>query len=77
MDKQTRVWRVVPTSMSGVQAPTYFVETTDKDRSKAEANALKLAQVKTRLSNFSNWDLILERCNVRVDKFGRYIKHHQ
>lgn len=77
METQTRIWRVVPTSMSGVQAPTYFVETTEKDRSKAEASALKLAQAKTRLSNFSNWNLMLEKCNLRVDKFGRYIKHHQ
>jgi hypothetical protein len=67
----------VPTSQTGAEAPTFFVETTETDRSKAEANALKLAQAKTRLSNFSNWNLTLERCNVRVDKFGRYIKHHQ
>ncbi len=76
METQIRIWRVTPVQ-NGSQAPTYFVETTEKDRSKAEANALKLAQAKTRLSNFSNWNLILERCNVRVDKFGRYNKHHQ
>lgn len=76
METQLRVWRVVPTS-NGVQAPTYFVETTEKDRSKAEASALKLAQAKTRLSNFSNWNLLLTKMNVRIDKFGRYRAHHQ
>ena len=76
METQIRIWRVTPVQ-NGSQAPTYFVETTEKDRSKAEANAYKLAQAKTRLSNFSNWNLILERCNVRVDRFGRYQKHHQ
>ena len=77
METQIRIWRVCPTNQIGTVAPTFFVETTEMDRSKVEANALKLAQAKTRLSNFSNWNLILERCNVRVDKFGRYIKHHQ
>lgn len=77
METQIRIWRVEPTCQTGAQAPTYFVETTEKDRSKAEAKALQLAKQKTRLSNFSNWNLTLERCNVRVDKFGRYKKHHQ
>jgi len=76
METQIRIWRVVPTS-NGVQAPTYFVETTEKDRSKAEASALKQAQSKTRLSNFENWNLSLTRMNLRIDRFGRYIKHHQ
>lgn len=77
MDTQIRIWRVVPTSQTGAQAPTYYVETTDKDRSKAEISALKQAQSKTRLSNFSNWNLSLTRMNLRIDKFGRYQKHHQ
>ena len=77
METQIRIWRVVPTSKTGVQAPTYFVETTEKDRSKAEVSALKMAQQKTRLSNFNNWNLSLTRMNLRIDKFGRYIKHHQ
>ena len=76
METQIRIWRVTPVQ-NGSQAPTYFVETTKKDRSKAEATALKLARAKTRLSNFSNWNLVLTRMNVRIDKFGRYIKHHQ
>lgn len=77
MEKQTRIWRVVPTNEIGNQAPTFYVETTEKERSKAEISALKQAQSKTRLSNFSNWDLSLTRMNLRVDRFGRYFKHHQ
>lgn len=77
METQIRIWRVVPTSKTGVQAPTFLVETTEKDRSKAEASALKQASSKTRLSNFNNWSLSLTRLNVRKDKYGRYIKHHQ
>lgn len=77
METQIRIWRVCPTNQIGTVAPTFFVETTEMERSKAEAKALQLAKQKTRLSNFSNWDLSLTRQNVRVDKFGRYIKHHQ
>jgi hypothetical protein len=77
METQIRIWRVCPTNQIGTVAPTFFVETTEMDRSKAEASALKLAQAKTRLSNFSNWNLSLTRMNLRVDRFGRYIKHHQ
>ena len=77
METQIRIWRVEPTCQTGVQAPTFYVETTEKDRSKAEVSALKQAQQKTRLSNFSNWNLNLTRMNLRIDRFGRYIKHHQ
>lgn len=77
METQIRIWRVEPTCQTGAQAPAYFVQTTEKDRSKAEVSALKEAQQKSRLSNFNNWEFILTRMNVRLDKFGRYIKHHQ
>ena len=77
MEINLRIWRVTPTCQTGAQAPTFLVETTEMDRSKAEISALKQAQSKTRLSNFSNWNLSLTRLNVRKDKFGRYIKHHQ
>lgn len=77
METQIRIWRVEPTCQTGAQAPTFFVETTEMERSKAEAKALQLAKQKTRLSNFSNWNLSLTRMNWRIDKFGRYIKHHQ
>ena len=77
METQIRIWRVQPTSQTGSVAPTFLVETTEMDRSKAGISALKQAQSKTRLSNFSNWNLLLTRLNVRKDKFGRYIKHHQ
>jgi hypothetical protein len=77
METQIRIWRVTPTSQTGATAPTFLVETTEKDRSKAEVNARKEATSKTRLSNFDNWELSLERLNVRKDKFGRYSKYHQ
>ena len=54
MEINLRIWRVTPTCQTGAQAPTFLVETTEMDRSKAEISALKQAQSKTRLSNFSN-----------------------
>ena len=36
MENKLRIWRVVPTSKTGVQAPSYFVETTEYVREKAE-----------------------------------------
>jgi hypothetical protein len=77
MEIQLRVWRVVPTSKTGSQAPTYFVETTDKDRDKAEASAQKQARLKSGLAKFNNWYFEITKLNVRVDRYGRYIKHHQ
>jgi hypothetical protein len=77
METQVRIWRVVPTSKAGSQAPTYFVETTDKDRSKAETSAQKQARQKSGLAKFNNWYFEVTKLNVRVDKYGRYIKHHQ
>ena len=77
MKTSLRIWRVVPTSKTGVQAPAFFVETTEEDRSKAEIKANLLAKAKTRLSNFDNWSLNLTKLSVREDKFGRYIKYHQ
>lgn len=77
METKLRIWRVVPTSKTGVQAPTFFVETTEADRSKAEVAALRQAQQKTRLSNFDCWNIKLTKTSLRVDKHGRYIPHHQ
>lgn len=72
-----RIWRVVPTSKTGVQAPTFFVETTEKGREKANLEAMKIARAKSKLGDYSNWDFILTKLNVRKDKFGRYIEYHQ
>lgn len=77
METQIRIWRATPINHVGTTAPTFLVETTEKDRSKAEESARKEAASKTRLSNFNNWSISLERLNVRKDKFGKYIKHHQ
>jgi hypothetical protein len=77
MTQNLRIWRVVPTSKTGVQAPTYFVETTEESREKAEASAIKQARQKSGLSNYDYWNFNVTKMSVRVDKFGRYIKHHQ
>lgn len=77
MKTSLRIWRVVPTSKTGVQAPAFFVETTEDDRSKAEILALKLAKNQSRLSDFDSWNLKLTKLSVRLDSFGRYIKYHQ
>ena len=76
MTQKLRIWRVVPV-YNGVQAPTFFVETTEDGREKAEESAIKQAKLKSGLSKFKEWKFRLEKLSVRVDKFGRYIKHHQ
>jgi len=77
MTQKLRIWRVVPTSKTGVQAPTFFVETTEEGREKAEESAMKQAKLKSGLSKFKEWKFRLEKLSVRVDKFGRYVPHHQ
>ena len=77
MTQKLRIWRVVPTSKTGVQAPTFFVETTEEGREKAEASAVKQARQRSGLGSFENWNFNLSKMEVRVDRFGRYIKHHQ
>jgi len=77
MTQKLRIWRVVPTSKTGVQAPTYFVETTEYVREKAEKEALSKAKQASALSKFDCWYFNLSKMKVRVDKHGRYIKHHQ
>jgi len=77
MTQKLRIWRVVPTSKTGVQAPTFFVETTEEGREKAEESAIKQARIKSGLGKFKQWNFRLEKLSVRVDKFGRYVKHHQ
>ena len=74
---QLRIWRVVPTSKTGVQAPTFFVETTENGREEAEQSAIKQARQKSGLGKFNNWYFDVFKMNVRVDKHGRYIRHHQ
>ena len=73
MKAKLRIWRVVPTNQIGVQAPTFFVETTNLTREKAEIQARIEATKRTGLS----WNLIIEKFNCRKDEFGRYWKYHQ
>ena len=59
MEKQ-RLWRVDITHIRGYQAPTLYVETSTpegKQPEKVEAEALKLAKEKTRLSDFPEWEI--------------------
>ena len=77
MTQKLRIWRVVPTSKTGVQAPTFFVETTEEGREKAEQSAIKQAKEKSGLGRFDEWSFGISKMSVRVDRFGRYIRHHQ
>jgi hypothetical protein len=77
MTQKLRIWRVVPTSKTGVQAPTFFVETTEEGREKAEVSATKQARQRSGLGSFENWNFNITKMEVRVDRFGRYVKHHQ
>jgi len=71
-----RIWRVVPVR-NGVQAPTFFVQTTEKVRETAEQSAEKQARSLSGLGKFDEWYFKVEKLNIRVDQFGRYQKHHQ
>ena len=77
MTQKLRIWRVVPTSKTGVQAPSFFVETTEEEREKAEISAIKFAKEKSGLSRYDCWTFKLTKLSLRKDKFGRYVKHHQ
>ncbi len=76
MTHKLRIWRVVPVR-NGVQAPTFFLETTEDGRENAEEAAIKQARLKSGLSMFAEWKYRLEKLPVRVDKFGRYVTYHQ
>ena len=77
MINKLRIWRVVPTSKTGSQAPTFFVETTEEVLEKAERTALKMAKGLSGLSKFDNWSFQLTKTSKRKDKFGRYLNYHQ
>ena len=77
MTQKLRIWRVVPTSKTGVQAPTFFVETTENGQEEAVASANRQARQRSGLGKFNNWYFELTKMNVRVDKHGKYIRHHQ
>ena len=77
MISNLRIWRVVPTCKTGVQAPSFFVESTEDELKKAQEEAEKLARMKTRLSAFPDWTFQLEKVRARKDEYGRYFKYHQ
>jgi hypothetical protein len=72
-----RIWRVVPTSKTGVQAPYFYVETQEEKLNNAEASALKKSKQISSLSRFPDWEFKLQKTSLRKDSFGRYIKYHQ
>ena len=77
MEKKLRIWRVVPTCKTGVQAPTYFVETQEGRLDKAVIQAMKMAKERSALSKHSNWKFVLIKMEKRKDDFGRYVNYHQ
>ncbi len=78
MNRKLRIWRVVPTSKTGVQAPYFFVETTEKTMEKAFLVAKKIANEKCILFKYENeWRPNIIRMSVRKDDFGRYWNYHQ
>lgn len=77
MKAKTRIWRVVPTSKTGVQAPSFFVESTKDELIKAKEEAIKLAQSHSRLGNYDDWEMVIEKLEKRKDEYGRYWKYHQ
>jgi len=77
MSSNLRIWRVVPTSETGVQAPTFIVETQENGLVKSEIQAIKIARGKSGLGRFENWNFLVERLTFRKDVFGRYVKYHQ
>ena len=68
MENKLRIWRVVPTSKTGVQAPSYFVETTEYVREKAEKVAIKMAKEKSALSNYDSWNFRVSKIEKRKEK---------
>ena len=77
MMNRLRIWRVVPTSQTGSQAPYFFVETQQNVLESAYLEAMRLAEEKCCLSKFDSWFFRLEKLSVRKDDFGRYFRYHQ
>ena len=77
MISKLRIWRVVPTSETGAQAPTFLVETQGNGLEKAEREAIKIAEERCVLSKFDNWYFQVEKLARRKDKFGRYVEYYQ
>jgi len=78
MTQKLRIWRVVPTSKTGEQAPYFFVETTEEKLEKAETSALVMAKEKAKsLLRFDHWGIRMTKESLRKDEFGRYYRYHQ
>lgn len=76
MQSNTRIWRVVPVK-NGVQAPYFFVETTENVLEKAKTQVLKKAKEKSPLLSYGEWNIDIIKTSYRKDFYGRYWKYHQ
>jgi len=77
MKTKLRIWRAVPTSDTGAEAPYFFVETLKDKLEEARWEAINIAKKSCTLSRFDNWRYSVTRLKVRKDKFGRYWTYHQ
>jgi hypothetical protein len=72
-----RIWRVVPTSKTGVQAPYFYVETLEEKQEKAKLSAISAGKQRSRLSDFPEWEMKVSKTSLRKDKSGKYTTYHQ
>lgn len=77
MISKLRIWRVVPTSETGAQAPSFIVETQDDDLTTAERRAIKLGREKSALGKFDEWCFRVTKLDKKKDGFGRYFPNRR
>lgn len=75
---KARLWRVEAQSISGLRAPSFYVETEtpdSKNREKAEQEAIKLAKEKSGLGRFpKTWKFSVVHLEDRFQIDGRWVK---
>ena len=73
-----RLWRVEAQSISGLRAPSFYVETVtpdSKNREKAEQEAIKLAKEKSGLGRFpKTWKFSVVHLEDHFQIDGRWVK---
>ena len=65
MYSKLRKWRVVPISKAGVQAPAYFVVSTELSLKDARKEAMELAMNRSGLSRFTCWTFNIEKVDMK------------
>lgn len=77
MNNKTRLWRVQLTSVTGANAPSFWVETStpgNKDREVAEQEAIQLAKEYTALSRFPKvWRIKVTHLEGLFQVNGRWV----